>query len=153
MSLNLADPLFFGLDYFYTGSAKNYGSCPLDKILSSGYLTNHCLLLNNQFYPLASCPLDKYLSRDNFIQYFEQPSPGLLISRPAIQIISCHWSLVTLMASITLKLEIMDTTDTARSASYPDIHLDIYSEGWLRSQWNLKKRQIMSIFSLWNFHL
>ena len=28
---------------FYTGSAKSYGSCPLDKILSIGYLANHCL--------------------------------------------------------------------------------------------------------------
>ena len=41
MSLNFkADPcsLICGLDSFYTGNAKNYGSCPLDKILSTGYL-------------------------------------------------------------------------------------------------------------------
>jgi hypothetical protein len=46
MSLNFkADPCFLicGLDCFYTGNAKNYGSCPLDKILSSGYLANPCL--------------------------------------------------------------------------------------------------------------
>jgi hypothetical protein len=42
---NVADPCFLicGLDCFYTGNAKNYGSCPLDKILSSGYLANPCL--------------------------------------------------------------------------------------------------------------
>ena len=46
MSLNFkADPCFLicGLDCFYTGNAKNYGSCPLDKILYSGYLANPCL--------------------------------------------------------------------------------------------------------------
>jgi len=42
------------------------------------------LLLNNPFGPLTSCPLDKQLSRgqpyrvDNFIQYFEQPVPGVV---------------------------------------------------------------------------
>jgi hypothetical protein len=42
---NVADPCFLicGLDCFYTGNAKNYGSCPLDKILSSGYLAIPCL--------------------------------------------------------------------------------------------------------------
>jgi hypothetical protein len=45
MSLNLADPFSFFLFLvwiarFYTGSAKSYGSCPLDKMLSNGYLAN-----------------------------------------------------------------------------------------------------------------
>jgi hypothetical protein len=31
-----------------------------------------------------------------------------------------------------IKLEIKDTTDTDRSASYLDLHLEIDSEGWLR---------------------
>ena len=72
MSLNLADPflIFFlflvWIAGFYTGSAKNYCSCPLDNILSSDeWISSQSLslLLNNQFYPLASCPLD------NFIQW------------------------------------------------------------------------------------
>jgi hypothetical protein len=31
-----------------------------------------------------------------------------------------------------IELEIKDTTDTDRSASYLDLHLEIDSEGWLR---------------------
>ena len=31
-----------------------------------------------------------------------------------------------------IELEIKDTTDTARFASYLDLHFKIYSEGWLR---------------------
>jgi hypothetical protein len=51
-------------------SGKNYGRCPLDKILSSGYLANHCLCFwtTNCIHWLAlhwisSCPVD------NFIQW------------------------------------------------------------------------------------
>ena len=33
-----------------------------------------------------------------------------------------------------IELEIKDTTDTDRSASYIDLHLDIDSEGWLRTK-------------------
>jgi len=70
MSLNLADPCFLicGLDCFYTGSAKNYGSCPLDKMLSSGYLANPCLCIwtTNCIHWLAvhwisSCPVDNLI--------------------------------------------------------------------------------------------
>jgi hypothetical protein len=32
-----------------------------------------------------------------------------------------------------IELEIKDTIDTDRSASYRDLHLEIDSEGWLRS--------------------
>ena len=71
MSLNLADPPFLGSGLLLrVGSAKNYGSCPLDKILSSGYLANHCLCFwtTNFIHWLAahwisSCPVD------NFIQW------------------------------------------------------------------------------------
>ena len=77
MSLNLADPCFLicGLDCFYTGSAKNYGSCPLDNILSSGYLANPCLCFwtTNFIHWLAV----HWIS--NFIQYFEQPGPGVFV--------------------------------------------------------------------------
>jgi hypothetical protein len=55
---------------FYTGSAKSNGSCPLDNILSNGYLANHCLCFwtTNCIHLLAvhwisSCPVD------NFIQW------------------------------------------------------------------------------------
>ena len=70
MSLNLADPCFLicGLDCFYTGNVKNYGSCPLNKILSSGYLANPCLCLwtTNFIHWLAvhwisSCPVDNLI--------------------------------------------------------------------------------------------
>jgi hypothetical protein len=70
MSLNLEDPCFLicGLDCFYTGNAKNYGSCPLDKILSSGYLANPCLCFwtTNFIHWLAvhwisSCPVDNLI--------------------------------------------------------------------------------------------
>ena len=70
MSLNLADPCFLicGLDCFYTGNAKNYGSCPLDKMLSSGYLANPCLCFwtTNFIHWLAvhcisSCPVDNLI--------------------------------------------------------------------------------------------
>jgi hypothetical protein len=37
-----------------------------------------------------------------------------------------------------IELEIKDTTDTDRSASYPDLHLEIDSEGWLRTNLNDK---------------
>ena len=33
-----------------------------------------------------------------------------------------------------IKLEIKDTTDTDRSASYLDLHLEIDSLGWLRTK-------------------
>ena len=33
-----------------------------------------------------------------------------------------------------IELEIKDTTDTDRSASYLDLHLDINSEGWLKTK-------------------
>ena len=33
-----------------------------------------------------------------------------------------------------IELEIKDTTDTDRSASYLDLHLKIDSEGWLRTK-------------------
>jgi hypothetical protein len=33
-----------------------------------------------------------------------------------------------------IELEIKDTTDTDRSASYLDLHLEIDSEGWLRTK-------------------
>jgi hypothetical protein len=33
-----------------------------------------------------------------------------------------------------MELEIKDTRDTDRSASYLDLHLDIGSEGWLRTK-------------------
>ena len=69
--------LFVWIAGLYTGSAKSYGSCPLDKILSNGYLANHCLCFwtTNFIHWLAdhwisSCPVD------NFIQCFEQPGPG-----------------------------------------------------------------------------
>jgi TM2 domain-containing membrane protein YozV len=70
MSLNLADSCFLicGLDCFYTGSAKNYGSCPLNNILSSGYLANPCLCFwtTNFIHWLAvhwisSCPVDNLI--------------------------------------------------------------------------------------------
>ena len=74
-----AEPLVFfvWIAGLYTGSAKSYGSCPLDKILSNGYLANHCLCFwtTNFIHWLAvhwiiSCPVD------NFVQCFEQPGPG-----------------------------------------------------------------------------
>jgi len=33
-----------------------------------------------------------------------------------------------------LELQIKNTTDTNRSASYPDLHLAIDNEGWLRTK-------------------
>ena len=51
-----------------------------------------------------------------------------------------------------IELEIKDTTDTDRSASYLDIHLEIDSEGRLRKQLFTTKEMI-SIFPLWTFHL
>jgi hypothetical protein len=38
-----------------------------------------------------------------------------------------------------IELEIKDTTDTDRSASYLDLHLDINSEGWLRTKFYDKR--------------
>jgi len=48
-------------------------------------------------------------------------------------------------------LEINDTTDTDRSASYLDIHLEIGSEK--RLERNLTIKEMISIFLLWTFHL
>ena len=39
-----------------------------------------------------------------------------------------------------IELEIKDTTDTDRSAPYLDLHLEMYSEGWLRTKLYDKKR-------------
>ena len=40
-----------------------------------------------------------------------------------------------------IELEIKDTTDTDRSASYLDLHLEIDSEGaWLRTNFTIKKK-------------
>jgi hypothetical protein len=49
------------------------------------------------------------------------------------------------------ELEIKDTTDTDRSASYFDLHFKIDSEGRLRT--NFTTKEIISIFPLWTFHL
>ena len=38
-----------------------------------------------------------------------------------------------------IELEIKDTTDTDRSTSYLDLHLDINSEGWLRKKFDDKR--------------
>jgi hypothetical protein len=45
-----------------------------------------------------------------------------------------------------IELEIKDTTDTDRSASYLDIHLEIDSEGRLRTKFTIK--EMISIFPL-----
>ena len=45
-----------------------------------------------------------------------------------------------------IELEIKDTTDAYRSASYLDLHLTIDSEGLLRT------KEMISIFPLWTFH-
>ena len=45
-----------------------------------------------------------------------------------------------------IELEIKDTADTDRSASYLDIHLKIDSEGWLRTKF--KTNEMISIFPL-----
>ena len=45
-----------------------------------------------------------------------------------------------------IELEIKDTTDTDRSASYIDLHIDIDSEGRLRTKFTKKK--MISIFPL-----
>jgi len=50
-----------------------------------------------------------------------------------------------------IELEIKDTTDTDRSASYLDLHLEIDSEGRLRTKFTTK--EMISIFPLWTFHL
>ena len=49
-----------------------------------------------------------------------------------------------------IELEIKDTTDTDRSASYLDLHLVIDSVGRLRT--TLYEKGIISIFPLWTFH-
>ena len=45
-----------------------------------------------------------------------------------------------------IELEIKDTTDTYRSASYLDLHLEIDSEGRLRMK--LTTKEMISIFPL-----
>ena len=47
----------------------------------------------------------------------------------------------------TIELEINDTTDTARSSSYLDLHLEIDNEP------NFTTKEMISIFSLWTIHL
>jgi hypothetical protein len=46
-----------------------------------------------------------------------------------------------------IELEMKDTTDTDRSASYFDLHLEIDSEGRLRTK--LYNKRMISIFPLW----
>jgi hypothetical protein len=41
---------------------------------------------------------------------------------------------IEIQCSLFIELEIKDTTDTDRSASYLDLHLEIDSEGWLRTK-------------------
>ena len=49
-----------------------------------------------------------------------------------------------------IELEIKDTTDTARSASYLNLHLEIDSEGRLRTK--PYDTEMISIFLLWTVH-
>ena len=49
-----------------------------------------------------------------------------------------------------IELEIKDTTDTDRSSSYLDLHLETDSEGW---KWTFTTKEMISIFPLWTFHL
>ena len=50
-----------------------------------------------------------------------------------------------------IEIEIMNTKNTARSASYLDLHLEINSEGRLRTK--LYDKKMTSIFQLEPFHL
>ena len=51
-----------------------------------------------------------------------------------------------------IELEIKDTTDTDRSVSYLDLHLDIDSEGRLRTKLHDFTKEMISIFPSWTFH-
>jgi hypothetical protein len=53
---------------------------------------------------------------------------------------------IKIQCSLFIELEIKDTTDTDRSASYLDLHLEIDSEGWLRTKHYDK--DMISIFPL-----
>lgn len=48
-------------------------------------------------------------------------------------------------------LEIKDDTYTVRFVSYLNIHLQIYTEGWLRA--NSYDKKMISILPFYNFHL
>ena len=51
-----------------------------------------------------------------------------------IQMMSFHQIILSLVIFVyPIELEINDTTDTARYASYLDLHAEIDSEGWLRT--------------------
>ena len=50
-----------------------------------------------------------------------------------------------------IEFEIKDTTDTARSVSYLDLHPEIDSDDWLRT--NFATEEMISIFPLWTFLL
>lgn len=89
---------------------------------------------------------DAHVFQDNG---FQLPS-GLVTSRPTIQIISCRWSFRDYVDGI-YHIETFNNGHHIYS-KICFIHLQIYSKGLLRRQWNLT-RQIMTIFSLWNFHL
>ena len=52
-----------------------------------------------------------------------------------------------------IELEIKDTTDTNWSASYLDLHIEIDSEGRFLRTKLYDKKEIISIFPLWTFHL
>ena len=56
-----------------------------------------------------------------------------------------------ILALYLIELETKDTTDTDKSVSYLDIHLEIDSEGLLSR--NFMTKEIISIFALWTFHL
>ena len=57
--------------------------------------------------------------------------------------------MISLIASFAIELEIKDSTDTDRSASYLDLHLEIDSEEWLRTKlYDKRDDNHDSIFSL-----
>ena len=90
--------------------------------------------------PLFTC-LFLYSYEASFIQRLlkkkKRSQPKLSISRSALQMMSFTIYLFTFGDFVDgiypIELVIKDTTDTDRSASYIDLHLEIYNEGRLRT--------------------
>ena len=104
--------VFYNLDFFYISQiiqCKTMFSC------------------NDQIYFVVDSNLIQF--NFNSLSSFWYPSYQIALL-DLVAMLNC----VEHIYHIHVQLEIKDTTDTARSASYLDLHLEIDSEGWLRTK-------------------
>ena len=102
----------------------------LDFLIDDIFACRTCFLTNNrhphenQMRP-PSCRLVFYSCEADVMQTFHEQYPLTLLS--AIKMMLSHYIIQNLVTILNIELE--DASDTNKSASYLDLHLEIHNEG------------------------